>query len=437
MGLLSWLFPSDDDRMDKAETYLEDGEYNEARLEVEGLAQPRAEGIRRIALEGLKSRNCDEAIACANAGDFERAAEHLALATEFAGGKADPEIRGARRTVRELRSDGDKPKRTVGVTSNPFGAPPADVIAGAGGPPPDLQDDLYSLPPDDPRLRFALLLERYPDDLRPRMIALGQEFATAVLAIEDGTPAHAVEVLGRFIGQDPLVRFERARAAQLAGQAAGSEDDLLAFASAEGAHRTIAGQHTAVMLANAYASAGRMTEALAVIEAALNDEPNEASLMVNRALVLERLNRLAEADEMALQVVKHHPRTMMMYRLMARCRVKADKRGEAAQVLESGLTTNCTSGRCGSLPFDVEAGRMLAQLYLEDRQKPERADELLQRLKRSVRKPGWFDAYLLALRARNNDDPRMHEMVRALSGRLQRGDPRAGLLRQAFPGLIN
>ncbi|MCP4807082.1 MAG: tetratricopeptide repeat protein [Proteobacteria bacterium] len=437
MGLLAWLFPSDDDRMDKAESLLAEGNYNDARLEVEGLAQPRAGQLRHLAMEGLKSRNCDEAIACANAGDYERAAEHLALAVEFSGGQADAEIRGARRTVRELRTEGARPKRTVGVTNNPFGAPASDVIEGAGGPPPDVQDDLYSLPPDDPRLRFALLLERYPDDLRARMIALGPEFATAVLATEDGTPAHAVEVLGRFAGKDPIVRFERARAAQLAGQSATTEEDLLAFYSAEGRHRTIAGQHTAVMLASAYASAGRLNEALAALETALAEEPKEAALLINKALVLERLGQLPKADELARHIVQHHPRSMLMYKLMARCRIKADKRNEATQVLEAGLKTNCTSGRCGSLPFDVESGRMLAQIYLEDRFQLKRADELLLRLKRNIQKPGWFDAYLLALKARNGDDPRMHEMVRALSGRLQRGDPRAGLLRKAFPGLIN
>lgn len=437
MGLLAWLFPSEDDRMDKAEKLLAEGDYNNARLEVEGLAQPRAGQLRHLAMEGLKSRNCDEAIACANAGAFERAAEHLELAVEFAGGRADAEIKGARRTVRELRSQPSKPKRTVGVTSNPFGTNETDVMAGAGGPPPEAQDDLYSLPPDDPRLRFALLLERYPDDLRTRMMALGPEFATAVLAIEDGTPAHAIEVLGRFVGQDPIVRFERARAAHLGGQPAASEDDLLAFASAEGRHRTIAGQHTAVMLASAYASSGRLPMALATLDAALADEKDEPALLINKALVLERSGSLAEADELARHVVQHHPRSMLMYKLMARCRLKAQKRAEAAQVLEAGLTTNCSSGKCGSLPFDVEAGRMLAQIYLEDRQRPKRADELLIRLKRNIRQPGWFDAYLLALKARNHDDPRTHEMVRALSGRLQKGDPRAGLLRTAFPGQIN
>ena len=48
------------------------------------------------------------------------------------------------------------------------------------------------------------------------------------------------------------------------------------------------------------------------------------------------------------------------------------------QALEGGLAKTCnTPGKCGYQPFDVQAGRMLAQLYLEDRLDPKRASELL------------------------------------------------------------
>ena len=42
-------------------------------------------------------------------------------------------------------------------------------------------DPIWSLPPDDPRLRFALLIERYPEHLRARMLELGADFAAAAM----------------------------------------------------------------------------------------------------------------------------------------------------------------------------------------------------------------------------------------------------------------
>jgi len=444
MGLLSWLFPTPEDRMVKAEKLLADGEYRQARDELDEIEGSRAMRLRLAANEGLKQRNIEEAVACANAGNFEAADEHLDLAASFAE-SGDAELRGGRRVVREIRQEAKRAEKPVstpmqgaagGLFGGALGGGGAAPAAGPAGPAPEVEDPLYSLPPDDPRLRFALLLERYPEDFGQRMTALGPDFATAVLAIEDGTPHHAVEVLGRFVSQDTVARFQRARAASMAGMPDIAETDLVAFAKEEGGHRRIGETHTAVLLAGSLASQQRREEALQVLDNSLRQDGADLGLLVNKALLMEALGQFAEADEVARLTIRHHPRTMVLYKLMARCRLKAGKRMEAMQVLEAGLTKNCASGKCGSLPFDVEAGRMLAQLYLEDREDPQRARELLTRIKRSSKKPGWFDAYLEALLARNEEDSRVLDMVKALGAGLQRGDPRIGLLREAFPGVV-
>jgi tetratricopeptide (TPR) repeat protein len=444
MGILSWLFPSHEDRMDKAEGLLRDQEFGQARLELMGLEGERAEGLRAQAHEGLKQANIREALGLAAAGRFEAAQEHIQLAQEFSE-TGDHELRGARRRLREIRAEQReqaKAARPSPQAAGPLGTNPALAggwqVPGEGGAMPGAVeggDPIFSLPPSDPRVRYALLLEQYPEDLRSRFVALGADFATAVLAIEDGHGAHAVDVLAPFVDQDEAARFERARAASLADDHALVIQDLAAFAAAFG-HRQVGQQHTVLMMANSLARQGDQAGALALIEAQLVEEPKSAPLLVNRALLLEAVGRFAEADELARQTVKTNSRQMVLYKLMARCRLRAGKRLEAMQALEAGLTTNCTSGKCGSLPFDVEAGRQLAQLYLEDRLEPARAAELIGRIKGRLEQPSWFEGYLDALVARNAEDGAMLGMVKALSVGVRPGDPRSHLLNRSFPGAL-
>ena len=123
---------------------------------------------------------------------------------------------------------------------------------------------------------------------------------------------------------------------------------------------------------------------------------------------------------------------MGMYKLMARVRMKAGRRPEAIVALENGLNSCCPSGRCGAQPFDVEAGRLLARLHLEDRGDTARGRELLDRIKRSLRAPTWFEGYLEALIARNDDDPRLKDQLRMLSAGLREEDPRSKMRAEAF-----
>ena len=182
--------------------------------------------------------------------------------------------------------------------------------------------------------------------------------------------------------------------------------------------------------------AGLVQDALVAVDRGLSADPDSMPLQGTRAMVLEGLGRYEEADELARALVKKSPRDLGLYKLMARCRVRGGKRIEAMQVLEAGLTRNCTSGKCGSQPFDVDAGRMLARLYLEDRLDDNRAVELISQIKGAVRQPGPFEAYLDALVARNSADPGAADAARRLLGSLKPKDPLRGVIAEAFPETV-
>ncbi len=425
MGLLRWLFPSPQDRIDQAQVQLDAGEYARARLTLENLDSAEANALRDRAHAGLKHLNLELAVAEARAGQPARSAEHLKLAASFTG-TGDPDLRAARREIRELRKSAapKPPPKELALARDP-------EVLHAG---PVSEADVWSLPPDDPRLQYAMALEGYPLELRARLLALGTEFALAVGQVAAGQPAQAIQALGSFIELEPAARWERARAAHAAGELGLAASDLQAFGDQFG-HQVLGGVHSAALLSRILAEQRRLPEGLDVLEAALVSEPNHLQLLGARTGLLEGVGRFAEADEAARELVKLAPRDMGLYKLMARCRVRAGKRVEAMQVLESGLKGNCSTGRCGSQAFDVEAGRMLARLYLEDRLDPKRVEELLARVRSGARQHTWLDTYLDTLQARNAGDPGAVERAKQLLIGLADGDPRGGLVREAFPAL--
>jgi hypothetical protein len=117
---------------------------------------------------------------------------------------------------------------------------------------------------------------------------------------------------------------------------------------------------------------------------------------------------------------------------MARCRIRAGKRMQAMQVLESGLKTNCSTGTCGAQAFDVESGRMLSQLYLEDRMDQKRAEGLLSQVKGGREEPHWRDDYLDALVHRNQGKAGLEDLVEDLLKDVPEEDPRRILVSRAF-----
>ena len=68
---------------------------------------------------------------------------------------------------------------------------------------------------------------------------------------------------------------------------------------------------------------------------------------------------------------------------------------------------------------------MLAVLYLEDRQHPERVDDLVAEIRRHARQPAWEDGYIQGLIARNEGDHGSAQSIAAeIVAGLHEADPR-------------
>ena len=169
MGFFQRLLGRDPaSRMDKARRFLAEGAFNDARWELEDLDHPDAAALREESRLGLVNLNLDEAAARFRSADFAGAQEHLNLAKEF--GATTSQLREVRRVGREERARKQAEEAAKAEAEL--------VLEG--------NDPLWGLPPDDPRIRYALLPEGWPDDLRERLARLGPDFARTVMLIEDG-----------------------------------------------------------------------------------------------------------------------------------------------------------------------------------------------------------------------------------------------------------
>lgn len=414
MSLLGRIFPAflgPEAKIDQAKAALDKGEFNDARWILGEVQHPEAESLLAQALAGLVEMNLEEARARYSSGDRAGAEEHLGIAREF--GATSEQLRGARKAGR-ADMPAPPPKKQVEPTDKPVG-----------------EDPLWSLPPTDPRLRYALTVETYPESLRERLVALGPEFAAAVLRIDDGDAASAVTALTAFVHTDPVARYERARAALAAEQRPAAASDLLAFGDAVG-HQQIGQTHTLILLSQVLISLGRAEEALERVDLEL-EKDDRIGLRIMAAHLLFVLGRDEEADEAATQLLREASRDMGLVRLLARIRVRRGERISAMGILEDGLNRCCSApGKCGSQPLDLEAVRLLVQLYLEDRIEPGRVAELLRDLQRHVSRPGWEDAYIAALVARNEGHPGLEEQVAKLGNGLKPGHPGLARLKSAF-----
>ena len=443
MGLFSFLRSSPEAQIEKANKMIANGEFARARNLVDGLEGDAAASTLKDALLGLRSINLQEAVALANAGEFERAEEHLTLAEEFGGG-VDEALKDARRAVRDRRANApQKTRRTPSGGGDMFGlgggampSPPQEGEDGAvyeesGSAKENGPESIWTLPPDDPRLAVAMAMESYPEQMRERLLDLGAPFISAVSMIDGGDPKAAIAALSEWIEKEPAVRHERARAALNDGNIALAASDLASF-GVEVGHQQVGQQHTAALLAQLLTQQGRLPEGIQVLEKAFKKEPKNLQIRGTLAHLLELSGQIEKADEVARALVRDHPKDMGLYKLMARCRIRGGKRMGAMQVLESGLKSNCTTGTCGAQPFDVEAGRMLAQLYLEDGLDIRRAEGLIRQVKGARDSVTWLDEYLEVLLLKNHGETQLTTQVEALLEGVPEGDPRRILVAKAF-----
>lgn len=360
MGLLGWLFPSlqsADEKVARARRLIGEREFNEARWVLDGVNHPDAAGLREAALAGLVELNLEAAVSAEALGDRELAAEHLELAREF--GATPEQMRGYRRKSRGVAPPPPPPKPK----------PPEPIIEG--------DDPIWSLPPDDPRLRYAQLVEAWPEALQPRLMALGAEFASIALSIDEGGAGVAWEALAPYTQRDPVACYERARAAMQMGRAGLAVGELRRFGDEVG-HARIGAVHTAALLAQLLAQGRQTDTAFEVIDGATQKSPDDLELRYTRASVLAQQGRWSDAEADASAVLRRSSKAMGAWRLLAQARSAQGNRAGAVAALETALTTCCGNpGKCGNQPYDVDSARLLARMYAEAGEQPARVRELL------------------------------------------------------------
>lgn len=413
MSFFAKLFRTDPaSKCARAEKLLQRGEYNEARWALEGLEGETAEGLRAQALLGLQHLNLDEARARMLAGDRQGGEDLLALAQDFGATPAAAQaVRAAARAEleRERAEAAEKAAREAVVVS-------------------EGDDPLWSLPPDDPRLRYAVLLEAWPEGLRERLVKLGGAYAQAVMLLEEGQPQAALAALLPYVDAEPAAGWDAARAALQLGKLELAAVQLQKLREGVG-HQRIGNTETAVLEAQVLSRIGQGDQALSLIDGELK-KGEALSLRGARASVLEALDRPAEAEREVSALIERAPKDQGLYRLLARAREAQGDRVGAANALEVCLAHTCSSpGKCGNQAFDVAAGRMLARLYLEDRAEPARVAELLEQISQNAQGADWDDHYLTALIARNNRSAELPTMASQLEGALHPGDPRRAWVR--------
>jgi tetratricopeptide (TPR) repeat protein len=401
-------------RIERAEKYLKEKQFNNARLELQELDEPIARNLLKDALTGLVSLNLVEAEARFSSGDDIGATEHLELAKNF--GASQSQLNEARKIGSQFQKSRKQEAQKKALKKNKINTVGSDPI--------------WSLPADDPRLRYAIHLEGYPVPIRARLIDLGQEFAEATLNIEEGKPQQAFQKISNFIEREPAARFERARAALAMGQISSAISDLMMFGKEIG-HQEVNNTHSGALLAQLLMQVGREEDGLSELNTLLKEDTHPTLKMV-KAQLLEATGELEKAEKATQKLLEDFPRNLPIIRQLSRLRIKLDKRVLAANTLEAGLSTCCTPGSCSSQPMDTVALRMLAQIYLEDRVLPKRSEEILNELSKHVSEPVWEDGYLAALRARNNGDPVAGELAQSLLKKLKEEDHRRQWIMNSF-----
>lgn len=422
MGLWSWLFPTPQDRVARAREAIARGRPDHARLDLLDLDLPEAKALLAEAENALALLNLEAAVQRTCAGDDRGAADCLELAEKFHRGGHEEAFQRARRELREIRTSRDA-KGVADKAEQRARVLAVDPLGMTGGP----RFDDPEAPPLDPadeelEQRLALVVESYPAALRPGVARLGAPFAGAVLDLEEGRADLALQQLALLPDDEPLVWWERARAAQALGDPKASAEAVRAFARHADGHHAVGNEHSAAFLAARLAEVGDLDGALRVLREVRAADPRVGTLLF--AQLLAATGAYPEADRLVAGLVREHPRTPGLYVLLAKVRLAGGQRAEAMRALEAGLeAVCCTPGKCGAQPPDHETHRMLATLYLEERRDVARGLELADKAAALAGQPTVDDAYLAALVARAKGAPDARDVARRLRERLPPGHP--------------
>lgn len=436
MGLLSWLFPSKEDRMASARAAFDAGRFADARMSAEDLGDhPGAAQLIAECEEALTRKNLADVYGWIESGDLNRAREQLDIADELCPRHLDFLMQAAEAALRTATAQHAAQKKADQHAQN---SKLFDVNPAFKGSNPDdelpLPEGVSEAEAEALKARLAILVDGYPEALRPRFVTLGTAFAGAVLDLEDGQIERAALVLATLPDDDPLVRYERGRVLLSQRDAIGAATELRTFAELAGGHARVGNTHSAVQLAQALAMGGDHAAAVSTLEDASAHNLDVGAGLY--AALLEATGRYADADRVLRALLTRFGSQPHLYVMLARVRDKSGERMAAMRVLETCLEKcACGTGGC-SKPAepDVEAYRMLATMYLEEGLDAPRGLELADTARSMVQQPVWEDVYLAALAARKRDDATWSEMAAQLRTGTAEADPRRRRLEQHLAG---
>lgn len=433
MGLLSWLFPSPEDRLAKAQKLLDEGLFADARHEATGLDLPGATEIVHKCEIGLTRSNLDAAVSWAEADDPDRVEIHMELARQYRQPGMEDEFALARAAIQQVTTDRAtvaraeveaEDKRLAEIAPGFADARETPDIPLPDGTPPEEAEEL--------KARLALILDNYPQHLRAGMVELGPTFAQAVLDLEEGRAKEALPSLLSMPDTSPLVQHERARAAHALGDPGAAARAWTAFAKHADGHHPIGANHTAVLLAGVQAESSDLKGAISTLREGRKTEPDLGGALY--AQLLEATGQLEEAEHVLRGLIIKHGSEPTLFVLLARVRAAGGHRMAAMQALETGLEKNdCPPGRCGFRPPHLGLHRDLAILYLEDGIEQERALELATKAHDLVQQPTWDDLYLAALVEKTRASEQFDAMAKQLWQATPDTHPRRSRLETYLP----
>lgn len=401
MSLWSWFFPSPEDRLRKAQRMMDRGRTAEARLELLDNPLPEAVTLLHQAENRLAELNLEEAHRRSESGDDVGASDHLELADRFHHGGLEEAFRQTRRDLRAHRLERrEQAERAQAAKEAQMLATAPDAPSERYWPEDEDAPEGYAGNRDELEARLALLIENYPKELRPSVRDLGARFARSVLEIDDGRPEAALKELRSLPADQPLVRWERARAAHALGEPRAARSELLELRELTGSYLVFGTRDSGSFLAQCTAESGDLAGALDVIRATRKQLPKHGSVIFAQLLVANEAYE--EGERVLVKLCKAHPRQAIFFLLLAQVRVKTDHKLKAMQALEAYLSnTHCSPGTCGYQPPSLAVIRTLAILYLEDGSDLMRGLELAEQARALVEKPNWEDLYLSALAAKH------------------------------------
>lgn len=433
MGILSWLFPSPEQKLANARVELERGRFADARALAQDANLPESAEVIDLATQGLCRLNIAHAQSWAEADEPEKVHAHLELAHQFVTPATASELAEATRAADRTLARKAAEKRAAAEAVKAGWHEVDERFFGANGGAPLPMPVAASQ--EEAELLYAqlsLVYENYPESLRPGMIRLGTDFADALLALEENDAPRALSILQHLPEDEPLVHHERARASLMLQDNQGAATGWRRFAELTGGHAHVGNQHTGVLLATCLVRLGDLRTAEDVLVAARKEDVALGGGLL--AQLLEARGDYGGAESVLRDLLQRTGPQPIAYTMLGRVRAKAGKRLEAMATMESGLKAcGCGTGKCGTFPPDLALYRGLATLYLEDGNDPARGIELALQAKEMIEQPQWEDLYLATLLARAQGDDQWPRMAEALRRHTPPGDPREATMAKYLP----